>query len=114
MDWTDPIAARDLVLARAPFAAADEVDALLELSAGKDPDDVVTYRPYVVLASIFETQWERYKTLAGASGATLEYSDPDEARYGYLRQQARLDESLELTVPPAWPASARAAFASGW
>lgn len=114
IDWTDLAAARALVLARAPFATADEVDALLELSRGTDPDDVVTFRPYVVLAAIFETQWERYTTLTGASGASLEYADPDAARSGYLRQQARLDASLELEIPPAWPATVGTSFASGF
>lgn len=104
----------ELVLRRAPFAERAEAEALLALSKGVDVDELDVYRPYVVLAAIFETQWERYTTLTGASGASLEYSDPDEARYGYLRQQARLDASLELTVPSAWPASASSAFASGW
>lgn len=113
IDWTDRDAARDLVLARAPFANADEVEELLELSSGRDPDDVQTFRPYVVLASIFETQFERYRSLTGASGASLEYSDPDDARHGYLRQQGRLDQTLELEIPPAWPASLGASFVSG-
>lgn len=114
IDWTDRDEARDLVIARAPFANADEVDALLELSSGRDPDEVQTFRPYVVLASIYQTQFERYRQLSGASGASLEYNDPDEARIGYLRQQGRLDQSLELEIPPAWPATLGTSFASGW
>lgn len=114
IDFTDLEDARDLVLARAPFATTVEVDTLLELSKGTDPDDVATFRPYVVLASLFETQWERYTALRGASGASLEYSDPDSARTGYLRQQGRLDETLELEVPEAWPASSTSTFLSGY
>lgn len=110
IDWTDATAARALVLARAPFATADEVDALLELSKGEDPDEVEIFRPYVVLAALFETQWERYTSLRGASGAQLEYSDPDDAKSGYLRQQARVDASLELEVPAAWPATVGTSF----
>lgn len=110
MDWTDLATARALVLARAAFASADEVDALLELSAGTDEDGVPTFRPYVVLAALFETQFERYKALRGASGASLEYADPDDAKNGYLRQQARLDASLELEVPEAWPATVGTSF----
>lgn len=114
IDFTDLAEARALVVARAPFANPDEVDALLELSKGEDPDGVPTFRPYVVLASIFETQFERYRSLTGASGASLEYADPDEAKTGYLRQQARLDESLELEIPAAWPASTLETFRSGF
>lgn len=114
IDFTDLTEARALVLARAPFATADEVDALLDLSKGTDPDDVPTFRPYVVLAALFDTQWERYTSLRGASGAQLEYSDPATARAGYLKQQARVDASLELEVPAAWPATAGVAFESGW
>jgi len=106
--------ALELVLARATFADRAEVEALLDLSKGTDPDDVPTFRPYVVLAALYETHWERYTSLTGASGAALEYADPDDARAGYLRQQARLDASLELVVPIAWPASVGTSFASGW
>lgn len=114
IDYTVLAEARALVLARAAFATADEVDTLLELSKGEDPDGIPVFRPYVVLASLFETQWERYVTLTGASGASLEYSDPDSAKHGYLRQQGRIDETLELEIPPAWPATSGAVFASGF
>jgi hypothetical protein len=106
--------ALELVLRRATFTDRAEAEAILVESAGTDPAGVVVYRPYVVLASLYETHWERYRSLTGASGASLEFADPEDARLGYLRQQGRLDESLELTVPSAWPASSAAVFASGW
>lgn len=106
--------AKALVLARAAFADGDEVEALLDASKGEDADETVYYRPYVVLAAIFETQWERYVSLRGASGAELEYADPADAVAGYLAQQARLDETFELTIPDAWPAASGYTFAAGW
>lgn len=114
IDWTDPAAALALVQARAPFADATEAATLLELSAGTDEDDVVTYRPYVVIAHLYETRWVDYISLRGASGAQLQYRDPADARDQYLRQQARVDDSLQLTVPDAWPAGVPNALVAEW
>lgn len=104
-DFTSLTETKALALARAPFADGDEVEALLDASKGEDSDETVYFRPYVVLAALFETQWERYVTLRGATGASLEYADPGDAVAGYLAQQARLDDTYELTVPDAWPAA---------
>lgn len=114
IDWTDPADALALVQARAPFANAKEAATLLTMSAGTDADDVVTYRPYVVLAHLYETQWTAYTSARGASGAQLEYRDPTDARDQYLRQQARIDESLTLTVPDAWPAGVPNSMVAAW
>ncbi|MFU8868652.1 hypothetical protein [Natronococcus sp.] len=106
--------ALQLVLSQAAFADRAEAEALLELSKGVDPDGVPTFRPYVVLAALYEARPLPVRALTGASGASLEYTDPADARAGYLRQQARLDASLELEVPAAWPATAGISFASGF
>jgi hypothetical protein len=114
IDWTDPADALALVQARAPFASADEAETLLDLSKGTDADGDDVYRPYVVLAHLFSTQWNAYVSLRGASGAALEYSDPGDAVNAYLQQQARVDASLDLEVPAAWPADAGSAVVATW
>lgn len=114
IDWTDPADALALVLARAPFASSDEAETLLDMSAGTDADEATVYRPYVVLAHLYQTQWNAYVSLRGASGAALEYADPGDAVNAYLGQQARVDASLGLTVPEAWPADAGAAVVATW
>jgi hypothetical protein len=115
IDFTDLASVLELVTRRARFANADEAETLLEESAGRDASDAKIYRPYVVLAVLFATQWNAYTRLVGASGAELEYADPDDAVRDYRRQQARFDESLEIVeIPSAWPALVTDTFRSSW
>lgn len=116
IDWTDLDACLQLVQQRAPFANEDEATVLLQMSAGRalDDPDTPVYRPYVVLAHLYETQWTAYRTLRGASGAQLEYRDPTVARDQYLQAQARVDGTFDMIVPPAWPAITGSVMEARW
>jgi hypothetical protein len=119
VDFTDLDAALGIVQGRAPFADATEATSLLQLSAGHvctDDDDPPTpvYRPYVVLAHLYWTRWQQFRSLRGASGASLEYSDPGQARDAMLELQRRIDLSLGLCVPSAWPATTGDTFRPTW
>lgn len=116
LDFTDLSACVAFVLSRAAFTTAQEATTLLEISAGRSPDDpdVIIYRPYAVLASLFATHWNAYKRLRGASGAELEYNSAADAELAFRALQGQVDDSLgTVDIPPSWRSSTGTVKA-GW
>lgn len=92
--FVDKIACTTLVQGRTGLTP-DDLDTLLEVSAGTRPDGVTkVYRPYYVTARLLAT---RKVQLTGGEGASM--VDPLKVAAENLSQQQDVDQALELTVP---------------
>jgi hypothetical protein len=80
----------------------------LEISAGKNPEQVTVYRPYYVAAKFLE-QLRSQQTISEADGA--KFTGLALPIASLLSMQAALDTSLGLTVPPGFEAIATAGSA---
>ncbi len=83
----------------AEFGLALPLDAELSLAlgAGIDPDGVTVYRPKALMAAFLD-RTKNSKVFLSGEGAT--FRDPDKTIRAWLSEQAQIDTSLSLILPP--------------
>lgn len=75
----------------------DDLDTLLEASAGKNADGETVYRPYLVAALLLGRLSHDDLLLKAENGVT--FGDPEATKAGWRATQAALDARYGLTVP---------------
>ncbi len=95
MDYTELDSCVELVLSELGLTVAPyDIEAVLEATAGLDPTDVETYRPYLYCANRIDSDSQLE---SGRGGTTFRVNPRVMA---YLKRQAQQDSALGLTVPP--------------
>lgn len=107
LDFTNLDAALALVTARFGSTPSD-AETLLVASAADDCANppVTTYRPYFVIGALMAANWQQFKSVASASGASVEYGSPAAAQRALWDLQAALDRSL-CNVPAGFETGRR-------
>ena len=102
-DFSDIEVCKTLITSRLGSLSLD-AEVLLELSSGTDADDQEVFRPYFVMGELLgiDSEFHKYKMLKGASGSSVEYKNPSEARDRLWEMQSRLDERFGLTLPDGY------------
>ena len=95
MDFTDKAFVLSIIEERYGSVPV-ETDLLLDLTTCVDALGTVTYRPYAVLSSLIETNYERYKRVKSASGSEVEYQSLGDAVSALNGLQSVLDKRLGL------------------
>lgn len=113
MAYTDLAEMTTLVRSLTGFTDRDTlIQRYLEDSAGTDPNNVKTYRPYFSASFLIKLD-KQTQQITSADGVTFSNSgtsDPTGTMNlpalinGFMDMQLRLDQALELTVPPGFAA----------
>lgn len=115
MPITSKSKALELVEARFGSLPVD-ADALLVASAGLTSDDPAktAFRPYAVLALLFASRFNEFKSVRSAAGSQVEYADPFAAAQAMWDLQNRFDGELDAdSIPEAFQPSS-CEFESVW
>lgn len=102
LDYADLSACADFV-AIETRQRPEDLETLLELSAGKDKDGEAVHRPYLCAALVLERLLQEKRLLKAGSGATFG-GDPAATIRGWRGMQDALDRAQGLEVPPAFAA----------
>jgi hypothetical protein len=84
---------------RTGLTRMDEWDTLLEQTAGTDPDDATTYRPYGV-AALIRGNAQHEAVVLSAEG--VQFAAPAKTLQALLATQDAWDQALELEIPTQW------------
>lgn len=106
LDTRDRATVLAFLKARLPTANVDELEALLDASAGETCDEpaVTVYRPWWIIASVMQSNPEIAKSFRSAAGDAVEYRDPKLAMNQILNTQRAMDNQL-CSVPEGFEAT---------
>lgn len=90
----------------------DDLETLLEASAGKGADGKSIYRPYLVAALLLARMSHDDLLLKAKDGIT--FGDPAATIAGWRAMQTALDAALGLTIPSGFPAVVVTEPATRW
>ena len=88
----------------------DDLETLLEVSAGRDANDEPVYRPYMVASLLLARMSHDDLLLKAKDGVT--FGDPKATIAGWRVMQGALDRALGLTVPLGFAATETSGTAS--